>query len=53
LLVREVPVRRPGAEPGVPRDVVERRPEPALGEDLARGLDQTGPVAGGIACERS
>ena len=53
VLVGEVPVGGADADAGVPGDVVEAGLEAALGEHLARGLDQQRAVARGVLAQRT
>src|SRR3954447_12133526 len=52
LLVREAPVDRADADARVTGDVVQLDAQPALGEQLAGGLEDANPVALGVLAQR-
>ena len=53
VLVREAPVGGPHADAGAVGDVVERHVQAALGEQLARGVEEPLAIALGVAAQRA
>ena len=49
----EAAVRGGHADARVPRDLIHRHLEPALGEELARGLQDALAVTGSVAAQRA